>query len=104
MTIHKAPLQLASCISIVVLDILVYAVTMLLHAHGLLGISLSGALLAFVIVSSSESRAGSSLLQALTKGVFGGLAVAVPLPIVGTLLGLAGSLWHWTAERRSARA
>lgn len=103
MTSHKAPLQLASCFSIIALDVLVYAATMLFHVHGFVAISLFGALLALALVSSFESRAGSSPLHALTKGAIGSVAVAIPLPIVGTLVGLAGILWHWTAERRSSR-
>jgi hypothetical protein len=104
MSNRKAPLQLTSSLTILALDWVVYAMTMISHVHALLAATLFGALATLVVVTRLENNAGSSLQAALGKALFASLAVAVPLPVIGSLVGIVGIVWHFASERDGSHA
>ena len=78
----------------VCIDWLMFAANLLFSARELLSITLFGvALCAALVLWIEHLRDGATWKLAGQKAVAAGLAVAVPLPIVGSMVGAIGLVW-----------
>jgi len=89
------PLSAGSALSLIAVDWFIYASTMLLGLPGLsLGTAL-GALAAGLATLRFEGRAGqTSNAMQWTKAAASAVLVAIPLPIMGSVVGLAALVWR----------
>src|SRR5689334_9687309 len=90
----QCPIQMASAVVMLVAEWLVYALNMATWAFEFWYIDVAGALLACVSVAMAESALGATVKEAWLKGVAVGLIVAIPFPVVGTVLAVAALGWH----------
>jgi hypothetical protein len=89
-----APLHVASAVTMIGMDWLMYAVNLLLDGRHVLPTALAGAVLCAVLVGWVEQvREPTERALARQKALVAGVAVVFPLPIVGATLGLVGLVW-----------
>ena len=96
------PYRFASCLSMIVLDWLVYAATMTMHrswSSAWLLSTVIGSAVAFVAVAGMESRALGEPKHSLYRGLVAALIVATPLPVLGTAVGVGCMIWTLAASR-----
>jgi predicted CoA-binding protein len=89
----RVPLSMGSALSMIGVDWLIFGATMLWGLTALAVATGLFAALAGVLVLGFERREGRSQLGLAVRAVLAALAVALPLPIAGTLLGALALLW-----------
>lgn len=96
---HPAPLGIASSLTVLALDWLLFAQVSALPASAPQS-TLVVALLAVLCVYLSERReAGQEFAPRWMRGLGAGIAVAIPLPVYGTLLATLFVVWTCTMAR-----
>ncbi|MDB4990749.1 MAG: hypothetical protein JWN04_5927 [Myxococcaceae bacterium] len=101
------PYRAASCVAIIVLDWTVYFGTMTMHASwdtAWLASTIAGGLATLLLVAWFESRAPGGPRHAFVRATVAALAVAAPLPVLGSALGVACLFWLSFAKRPSEQA
>lgn len=98
MTKKTSPLGLGSCMVVLALDWLVYAVTMATFVDALWYGIAGGATLTALLVYLFERGRGESQSATWLKALACAAAVALPLPLVGTLLAAVGLAWLMIAR------
>jgi hypothetical protein len=87
-------------------DWLVYAINMATWGFEFWAVDIAGALFACVLAATAEGALASAPAgRAWLKGLIVALIVAVPLPLLGSVVALAGLAWHLVttlARRRRA--
>jgi len=104
---HVEPYRFASCVSIVVLDCLVYAGTMMMAgwwADAWLASTIIGSALTFGLVATLEARAPAAAQHPFFRALGATVVVAVPLPLLGTAFGVACLVWAALARRSAAQS
>jgi len=94
------PLHYASAIAMILGDWLVFGINLLLAAQGLGWVMFAVGLVTIATVFGVEqTRVGMSKLGALVRGFVAGALVSAPLPLLGTLAGVAALAWYVFAAR-----
>lgn len=104
-SLRKCPLHVASLGTLLFADLLVYAINMSTRGFEFWAVDISGAIFACVLAATAEGAlASASAGRAWPKGLLVGLLVAIPMPLVGSVVALAGLGWHLVTllQRRSA--
>jgi hypothetical protein len=99
---HVEPYRFASCLSIVVLDCLVYAGTMTFGGwlpDAWLTSTIIGSALTFGLVATIEARAPTAPRHPFFRALGATIAVAMPMPVLGTAFGIACLIWALLAGR-----
>jgi len=101
-----SPLHIASALTLLAVDWLVYAINVATWGFEFWPVNLGGAALACLIAATAEGAFDhASVRSAWSKGFIVGGLVAIPLPIVGSvvaLVALGRRLLHVRARRRAA--
>lgn len=92
----NAPLTLGTCLTMLVTDWTIYSATLLSYADALWTATVSGAVVAFILVALFEGGSDHPLSKALAAA----LAVAIPLPMVGSVVSLVGLVWLMVERQR----
>jgi hypothetical protein len=97
---RPAPLQVLSALTLVVADPLIFAFNVMSVGEHVPSIVLAGSALSALVVLLAErhwgdERWGSAAVKALITGV----AVAAPLPVLGTFFGIAALVWTGLQQR-----
>lgn len=92
MTARRSPLRVSSSLAILVFDWLVYAITMSSHARDWPYATIFGAFGAMVTVAILEQK-DATFTQVLLRALVAGAVVAVPLPLLGTVVAAAFLIW-----------
>ena len=101
------PYRAASCASMIVLDWAVYAGTMTAHTAwhtAWLSWTVVGGLATLILVAAFEARASGAPRHPFVRALIAALAVAAPLPVLGSALGVVCLLWGLWAKRSAAQA
>ncbi len=77
---------------------------MLTQLQALTALAVVGSLLAGVCCAEIERRAGASLLEAFCKAALSALLVALPLPVLGTVLAGVALVWRLGSAAAGFRA
>ena len=99
---QSQPYLPASCITMIVLDWIVYGGTMTMHASwhtAWLGSTIVGSVATLLLVALFESRAPGARRHSFLRATVAALAVAAPLPVLGSVLGVACLMWFAFAKR-----
>lgn len=99
------PLSRESVLVIVGFDWLVYAVNMLSELSAVTLVAVGFSLLAGALCAGLELRSeGRSFAYAFGSAATASLLVALPLPVMGTVLGMLGLVWWMGTALTGSRA
>ncbi len=99
MSTRHSPLRIASSLAILAFDWIIFAIS-ITHIRYWQTANVVGAAATALVVALVERHAGATRNQLWLRGILGGLVVAMPLPVLGTVVALVSLLWSAFARDR----
>lgn len=99
---HPSPLGIASSFIVITFDWALFALVSAQPQRALLTTVLAALLVTLATYLLERDAAGVEFAPRAARALGAGVAVALPLPLYGSLLGAAAGVWTWLAGRRWA--
>jgi hypothetical protein len=103
-TVRPSPLRVSTSVAILAFDWVLLALNLSTHVHEFAYSTLLGACATALTVAFIEQTHDASWQQVSVRATVAGALVAVPLPLLGTVVALTFLVWSGLAHAQAQRA